>query len=164
MDLLTPGIGLIFWQALTFLVVLILLGKFAWPSIIGALKAREISIEEALRAADNAKNEMQLLQAANEKLLAEARLERDKIIKEATNAANKIKDEIKADADIQASKILKDAKAEIENQKNAAMTEVKSLVASLSIGIAEKVLKKELSNKADQESLIKGYIKEIKLN
>jgi F-type H+-transporting ATPase subunit b len=164
MDLLTPGTGLIFWQALTFIIVILLLGKFAWKPILNALEIREQSIEEALRSAEKAKEEMAQLQASNEKLLQEARKERDQIIKDAQAAAAKIRDEAKEQAEIGASKILKDARAEIEQQKDAAISEVKNLVADLSLQIAEKVLRKELDDKKSQEGLIQDYIKDIKLN
>lgn len=164
MDLLTPGTGLIFWQALTFLIVVFLLGRFAWKPILSALETREHSIEEALRSAEIAKEEMEKLQASNEKLLQEARIERDQIIKDAQAAAATIRDEAKVQAEESANKIMIDAKAEIEQQKNSAISEVKNLVADLSIDIAEKVLRKELADKKSQENLIKDYVKEIKLN
>ncbi|MEQ8360936.1 MAG: F0F1 ATP synthase subunit B [Cytophagales bacterium] len=164
MDLLTPGTGLIFWQALTFLIVVFLLGRFAWKPILSALETREHSIEEALRSAEIAKEEMEKLQASNEKLLQEARIERDQIIKDAQAAAATIRDEAKVQAEVSANKIMIDAKAEIEQQKNSAISEVKNLVADLSIDIAEKVLRKELADKKSQENLIKDYVKEIKLN
>lgn len=164
MDLLTPGTGLIFWQALTFIIVILLLGKFAWKPILNALEVREQSIEEALQSAEKAKEEMAELQASNEKLLQEARKERDQIIKDAQAASAKIRDEAKAQAEISASKIIKDARAEIQQQKDAAISEVKNLVADLSLQIAEKVLRKELDNKKSQEGLIQDYIKDIKLN
>ncbi len=164
MDLLTPGTGLIFWQALTFLIVVFLLGRFAWKPILSALETREHSIEEALRSAEIAKEEMEKLQASNEKLLQEARIERDQIIKDAQAAAATIRDEAKVQAEESANKIMVDAKAEIEQQKNSAISEVKNLVAELSLDIAEKVLRKELADKKSQENLIKDYVKEIKLN
>lgn len=164
MDLLTPGIGLIFWQAVTFLIVLFLLGKFAWKPILSALETREHSIEEALKSAEIAREEMAKLQAKNEELLKEARKERDSILKDAQEAATKIRDEAKLQADESANKILKDAQAEIEQQKDAAISEVKNLVADLSINIAEKVLRQELADKKKQEGLVQDYIKDIKLN
>lgn len=164
MDLLTPDTGLIFWQALTFLIVVFLLGRFAWKPILSALEAREHSIEEALRSAEIAKEEMEKLQASNEKLLQEARIERDQIIKDAQAAAANIRDEAKIQAEESANKIIIDAKTEIEQQKNSAISEVKNLVADLSLDIAEKILRKELDDKESQESLIKDYVKEIKLN
>jgi F-type H+-transporting ATPase subunit b len=164
MDLLTPGLGLIFWQTITFLVVLFILGRFAWRPILNALETREHSIEEALKSAELAKEEMQKLQASNEKLLQEARVERDLIIKEAQSASAAIREEAKVQAEESAAKILKDAQVEINQQKDAAINEVKNLVADLSIDIAEKVLKRELADKKSQEGLVKDYIKDIKLN
>ncbi len=164
MDLLTPGTGLIFWQALTFLVVVFLLGRFAWKPILSALETREHSIEEALRSAEIAKDEMEKLQASNEKLLQEARIERDKILKDAQQASAKILGDAKDQAEISANRIIKEARIEIDQQKEAAMNEVKNLVADLSLNIAEKILKHELADKKAQEELIDGLVKDLKLN
>ncbi len=164
MELLTPGTGLIFWQAITFLAVVFILGRFAWGPIMSSLKAREDSIEDALRAADLAKEEMKILQADNEKLLQEARKERDEILKEAQTAANRIRSEAKEDAESSASRILDDARREIIQQKEKALAEMKGMVADLSIDIAEKVLRRELEDKGSQEKLVNDLLKDTKLN
>jgi len=164
MELVTPGIGLIFWQTITFLLVLFLLGKFAWKPILGALKAREYSIESALKSAEKAKNEMAKLKADNEKLLSEAREERDKMMKDAMAAANSIKEEAKEEASKTTAKMLSDAKATINAEKNAALAEVKNQVASISLEIAEKVLRKNLSDDKVQQELLNEYMKDLKLN
>ena len=164
MELLTPDVGLIIWQAVIFLVLLLILGKFAFPNILKSIKQREASINDALLAAEKAKEEMDKLKADNEKLLQEAREERDKILTDARNYANKVKDEAKDDASNEADKIITEAKAEIENQKQAALNEIKDQVATLSIEIAEKILKQNLSTDDSQKKMVDEYIKEAKLN
>lgn len=164
MNLLTPDFGLIFWQAITFLVVLFVLGKFAWKPIMGSLKERESSIEEALLSAEKAKKEMLFLQAENEKLLDEARKERDKILKEALAAANQIKEDAKAETQKISSKMIEDARAVINTEKQAALNEVKNQVATLSLEIAEKLLRKNLSSDKEQKELVGKFVKEVKLN
>ncbi len=164
MELLTPGTGLIFWQAFTFLAVVFILGRFAWRPIIGSLKAREDSIEDALKAAELAKEEMKILQADNEKLLQEARKERDEILREAQNASNRIRSEAKDQADAQAARILDDARKEIIQQKDKALSEMKGMVATLSVDIAEKVLRKELKDKKSQEELVDKLLKDASVN
>ena len=164
MELITPGFGLIFWQTVTFLAVLFILGKFAWKPILTALKEREDSIEDALNAAEQAKQEMANLKAENEKLLDEARLERDKILKDATAAANKLKDEAKDEAGKISAKMLEDAKNAINNEKKAALAEIKNEVAVLSIQIAEKLLRKNLADDKAQKSLVDEFIKDLNNN
>jgi len=164
MDLITPGFGLIFWQTIIFLVVLFVLGKFAWKPILGALKSREESIDEALKAAEMAKEEMANLKADNEKLLAEAKQERDKMIKDAAKMGEKLKDKAKGDAQVIGDKMIEDAKATIESEKDNAIRQIKDQVAELSLQITEKLLKKNLSDDKSQQELIKGYMKDIKLN
>ena len=163
-DLLSPGIGLIFWQAIGFLILLFVLGKFAWKPILGALKEREDSIDNALLSAEQAKNEMQALQADNEKLLAEARIERDSILKEALATAESIKEGAKEDTSKIASKMIEEAKAAIEIEKKAALSDVKNQVAMLSLEITEKLLRKELANQDAQKELIDSYVKDLNLN
>ncbi len=164
MDLVTPGLGLFFWSGVTFLIVLAFLSVFVWRPIMSALRVREDFINDSLQSAEKAKTEMEKLQADNSKLLQEARLERDKILKEATEVANKIKEDAKEETAKISDKMLADAKASIESEKQAALGEVKVLVASLSIEIAEKVLKKNLSSDADQKQLVDGLIQDIKVN
>lgn len=164
MDLLTPGTGLIFWQALIFLLLLILLAKFAWKPIINSLKIREESIQEALDSAVRAKEEMSQLQADNQKLLEEARLEKDKILKEAREIANSIKEEAHTNATTQTEKMINDAKLAINTEKNAAMAEVRQQVSQLSLHIAEKLMRKNLSSDEAQKELIEDFVKDINLN
>lgn len=164
MDLITPNLGLLFWMTLSFGTVLFILTKFAWKPIAHTLKIREESIEEALRSAERAKEEMAELKADNEKLLDEARLERDKIIKEAVTAGNKLKEEAKEEAQKIGKKMVEDARITIQNEKQAAIADVKKQMAAFSIQIAEKILRKELSSESKQKDLVEGYVKEIKLN
>ncbi|MHA6250145.1 F0F1 ATP synthase subunit B [Pontibacter sp. CAU 1760] len=163
MELVTPGIGLIFWQTVTFLIVLFLLGKFAWKPIMNALHERESSIENALSAAEKAKLEMQALKADNEKLLAEARLERDKILKEASDAANGLVETAREKANEEGNRMIAIAREAIENEKRAALTEVKNQAATLSIEIAERILRRELSDPKAQEALAQNYMREVTL-
>ncbi|PLX09239.1 MAG: ATP synthase F0 subunit B [Marinilabiliales bacterium] len=164
MGLVTPGIGLVFWMLLSFSIVLIILKKYAWKPILKMLKERETSIESALTAAEEAKNEMAKLKADNDKILAEARLERDSILKEAREIKDKIVGEAKEQANAEASKILNESKQQLELQKSQAMTEIKNEVAKLSIEIAEKILRKDLSKESKQEELIEDLLKDIKFN
>lgn len=164
MELVTPGIGLIFWQTLTFILVLFLLSKFAWKPIMASLRERENSIESALRMADQAKLEMQALKADNEKLLQEARIERDRILREASEAGNALVEQAKNKANEEGSRMIENARVAINNEKKAAMTEVKNLAGSLSIEIAERILKHELKDPAAQQALVGDYIKEVNLN
>src|SRR5688572_24189722 len=146
MDLVTPGIGLIFWQTLTFLVVLFLLSKFAWKPIMSSLREREESIETALSQAEKARLEMQSLMANNEKLLAEARVERDRILREAQEAGNQMIEQAKEKSTAEGNRMIAHAREAINMEKQAALTEVQNLVGSLSINIAEKLLRRELSD------------------
>ncbi len=164
MDLVTPNFGLIFWQLVTFLIVLFLLTKFAWKPIMNALREREASIENALSAAEKAKLEMQGLKAENEKLLAEARMERDKILKEASEAGNTLVENARNKANEEGSRMIAQAREAIENEKLAAITEVKNMAAALSVDIAERILRKELSDKQAQQELAQDYLREVTLN
>ncbi|MCO6359391.1 ATP synthase F0 subcomplex B subunit [Roseivirga pacifica] len=163
-DLLSPGTGLIVYQAIGFLILLFLLGKFAWKPILASLKEREQSIEGALLAAEQAKKDMTKLQQANEQLLKDARAERDSLLKEAVATANSIKEEAKEETSKITAKMMEDARLAIENEKKAALAEVKTTVAELSLQITEKILRKELADKKAQESLVDEYIKELNLN
>lgn len=164
MELVTPGIGLIFWQTVTFLIVLGLLAAFVWKPITEALRTREGFIADSLDAAENAKKEISQLKADNEYLLQEARAERDKILAAANDAAKQIKEEAKIETAKITAKMTEDARALIASEKNAALAEVKDLVATLSLDIAEKVLRKDLEDKKAQESLVKELIKDIKVS
>jgi F-type H+-transporting ATPase subunit b len=162
--LVLPDIGLVFWNTIAFLVLLIVLGKFAWKPMLKAINERESGIEEALLKADKMKAEITAMQNENEALLAKAREERATIIKEAQEASEKMVNEAKDKAKSEYERIISDAQAAIAQQKNAAMVDVKNQVGALVINVAEKVLRKELSNKADQESYIKQIAEEVKLN
>ncbi|MDY7394497.1 F0F1 ATP synthase subunit B [Aureibaculum sp. 2210JD6-5] len=164
MDLVTPGFGLVFWTGITFLILLFILRKFAWKPILGAVSEREDSIKNALLEADKARQEMQNLKSDNEKILKEARTERDVMLKEARDIKNNMIAEAKDEAKAQANKIIEQAKTTIQNEKLAAITDLKNQVAELSIDIAEKVVKEQLSNKDKQEKLVESMLKEVKLN
>jgi F-type H+-transporting ATPase subunit b len=164
MELVTPGIGLIIWMTLSFGIVLFILKKLAWRPILDALRKREDSIEEALQSAENARGEMTMLKTDNEKLLEESRAEREKMLKEALATANKIKDDAKEEAAKIGNRMVADAKNTIEIEKKAALTDVKNQVASLSILIAEKLLRKKLGEENEQKKLVDDFVKEINLN
>jgi F-type H+-transporting ATPase subunit b len=164
MELVKPAIGLIFWMTVTFGIVLFLLKKFAWKPILGIIKEREQSITQALESAEQAKREMKNLKAGNEKLLQEARLERDKILKEAAEIRESLLNDAKGKAKVEAEKIITSARETINNEKNAAIAELKNQVASLSIEIAEKILKSELSNEDKQKALVSTLLQDVKLN
>ncbi|MCS6824692.1 MAG: F0F1 ATP synthase subunit B [Cytophagaceae bacterium] len=164
MDLILPGFGLLFWQTVIFVLVLIILGRFAWKPIMKALNERERVIEDALSAAEKAKEEMKKLQADNEALLQQARQERDKILKDAQSSANHIISEARDKATEEANRIIESARALIITEKNAALAEVKNTASALSLEIAEKLLKYNLSNDESQKRLVQEYLKESKLN
>lgn len=162
--MVTPEVGLIFWQAVVFLIVFGILAAFVWKPIMSALKARESQIEDALKAADLAKEEMEQIKSDNEYLLQEARAERDTILKSATDVANKIKEEAKNETAAIAEKMMAEAKSTIETEKKAALLEVKNLVADLSLEIAEKLIREKLSDNKSQKDLIDKFLKEVKVN
>lgn len=164
MALVTPDIGLIIWQLIVFGIVLLILRAFVWRPILSALKAREFQIEDSLRAADNAKSEMEQIKADNEYLLQEARIERDAILKEAKTQATQIIEKAKGDTSDITAKMIQEAREAIEVEKKAALTEVKDLVASLSLDIAEKILRSNLSDDKSQKALVDKFIKDVKVN
>ena len=164
MDLLKPNFGLLIWTLLAFIIVLIILGKFAWPAIVKGLKQREQSIADSLSTAEKIKAEMALMKSENEALLAKAREERALMMKEARETKDKIISEAKEQAKIDANKIVLEAQAAINTQKMAALTEVKNQVGKLVIEVSEKVLRRELGNKEAQEAHIKGLVDDVKLN
>ncbi|GAB3231678.1 F0F1 ATP synthase subunit B [Algoriphagus aestuariicola] len=164
MDLITPGSGLIFWQLFGFLGLLFILIKFAWKPMLAALEERESSIENALKSAEQARNEMANLKADNEKLLQEARLERDTILKKAQEASVKMIEDAKNEASKVAAQQIENAKAVIETEKRAALTEVKNQVAILTLEVTEKLLRKTLSDEKAQKALVDEFVKDIKLN
>lgn len=162
--LVTPDLGLIVWTTVVFCILLFLLAKFAWKPILNAVNQREKSIEEALNKAEEAKKEMAELKSANEDLLKEARAQRDEMLKEARTLKDKIIAEAKAKANEDAERIIASAKESIQHEKMAAVTELKNQVANLSIEIAEKILKQELSNETKQASMIDNVVENIQLN
>jgi len=164
MDLLLPGEGLLFWQAVVFILLFIFLAKFAWKPILSSLKEREESIQQALDSAVKTKEEMAKLTAGNEALLKQAKEERDKIIREARDAANRLIDQAQTEAKKSADKLIEDAKAVINTEKAAALRDVKAQVAMFSLQIAEKLIKKNLSSDQAQKDLVSEYLKETKLN
>jgi F-type H+-transporting ATPase subunit b len=164
MELIKPDYGLIFWMLLSFGILVFLLTKFAWKPILKALKDREQTIEDSLRAAENARKEMANLKADNEKLLAEARNERDKILKEARETKEKIINEARGKASQEADRLIKIARETIHNEKMAAITDLKNQVANLSIEIAEKIIRQQLAADEKQKALIAEMLKDVKLN
>jgi F-type H+-transporting ATPase subunit b len=164
MDLILPSSGLIFWQLIAFLALLFILIKFAWKPMLAALEERESSINNALKSAEQARNEMANLKADNERLLQEARLERDNILKKAQEASVKMIDDAKNEAAKVAAQQIENAKAVIETEKKAALTEVKNQVAILTLEVTEKLLKKNLSDEKAQKALVEEFVKDIKLN
>lgn len=164
MDLLKPNFGLLLWTLLAFLLVLIILGKYAWPAITKALKLREQGIADSLATAERVRAEMAQLKNENEELLAKAREERGVMLKEARETKERIINEAKEQAKVEANKIITDAQAAINVQKMAAITDVKNEVGKMVIEVSEKILRRELENKSAQEAHIKGLVDEVKLN
>jgi F-type H+-transporting ATPase subunit b len=156
--------GLFFWQLIIFVGLVLLLKKFAWKPILDAVNEREEGIRDALKSAENARNEMQNLQADNQRILQEARMERDALLKEAREMKEKMIADSKTEAQAAGQKMIEQAKAAIEGEKNAAMAELKLQVSSLSLEIAEKLLKDELSNKDSQMKLVEKMLGDAKLN
>ncbi len=163
-SIITPDLGLVFWTFLIFVVLWVILGKFAFKPIVGALKDRENSIQESLDSARKAKEEMMILTAKNEELLKEAREEQTRIIQEAKNTGTKILEDSREKAKEEYTKLVDSAKKAIEVEKMAALTELKNHSARLGIEIAEKLLRQELSNKSSQEALVQNLIEEAKFN
>mgnify|MGYP001285917898 FL=1 len=164
MDLVTPGFGLIFWTSVVFIILLIMLKRMAWTPILNNVDARNKSIEEALEAAKNARDEMANLKTDNERILKEARAERDEMLKEARELKANIISEAKNAAKDEADKMIASAKVVIENEKAGAISELKNTVGSLSVDIAEKVLRAELKDVDKQNAFIADMLKDIKLN
>ncbi len=158
------SVGLFFWQSVVFILLILLLRKYAWKPILNAVNEREQSIEGALKAAEKAREEMKALQADNEAILKEAREERERILKEARDMKNKIVAEAKEAATAEADKTVAAAKATIEAEKSAAVAELKKQAATLSIEVAEKVLGQELSSENKQAEMIGKIIDDVKFN
>lgn len=164
MALVKPEIGLLFWMFVTFGILLFILGKYAWKPILNSVKEREKTIEDTLNEANKARAEMSQLVAKNEELLNQAKEERNKILHEAREAAEKVKSDILDKAGKQAEEKMRQALREIETQKKAAIVEVKNTVGLMALDIAEKVVRKELKGKTEQEEFVKKLAKEPNLN
>ena len=164
MELVTPSIGLLFWMIISFGIVFLILKKFAWKPILNTLKERDNSIAEALNAAQRAKDEMASLKSSNEKILNDAKLERDSLLKEAREMREAMINEAKGKASAEAEKIVASARETIQNEKMAAITELKNQVATLSIEIAEKVVRQSLAADEKQKAYVKQLLEEVKLN
>jgi len=164
MQLVTPGIGLIFWMLVSFSLVLFVLGKYAWGPIMKGIHQREDTIEKALEAANEAKKEMLQLKAGNEQLLRDAKDERDALMRDARKVKEAILDEARDKANEAAARIMENARENIQFEKMAAINELKNQIATISIEIAEKVIGKELENKKAQQELTEKLLKEVKIN
>lgn len=164
MELVTPSIGLVFWTLVSFLILLVILKKLAWKPMLGAIHERERSIEDALNKAELAKQEMARLSNENEALLKQAKAERDAILKEAKEIKDQIVNEAKTQAQTEGAKLIEKAKLEINNQKIAALDEVKNQVATLSLEIAEKIMRQQFNDKQKQEELVGELLKDVKLS
>jgi F-type H+-transporting ATPase subunit b len=164
MQLLTPGFGLIIWTLLAFLIVFFILKKFAWKPILNSMNQREKGIADSLATAEKIKAEMSEMKSENEALLVKAREERAQMLKEAKETKDKIINDAKEQAKIETNKIIADAQSVIDQQKMAALTDLKNQVGTLVIEVSEKILRRELSNKQEQEKYIKQLAENVKLN
>lgn len=164
MELLVPEFGLVILQTIAFLLLMFLLAKFAWKPVLAAIKEREQSIDDALNKAELAKQEMARLTSQNEELMKQARAERDEILKEAKILKDSIINEAKTSAQTEGAKLIEKARIEIENQKKAALAELKGQVSTLSLDIAERVLRSQLDDKAKQQDLVANLLKDVELN
>lgn len=164
MELLIPEVGLVIFQSIAFLILLFLLAKFAWKPVLGAIKEREQSIDEALNKAELARQEITRLSSQNEDLMKQAREERDQILKEAKALKDGIVNEAKTQAQAEGAKLIEKARIEIENQKKVALAELKGQVSALSLDIAERVLRSQLDDKAKQQELVNNLLKDVELN
>jgi len=164
MEIVSPGIGLIIWMTLSFTVLIFILRRYAWKPILKSLREREDTIDEALNMANTAREEMKTLKAGNEKLLKEAQVERSVILSDARKVKEEIIEEARTKANDEADNIVENAKVRIQNEKMAAMTDLKNQIATFSIEIAEKILERELSDDSKQEDYMKKLIDNAKLN
>jgi F-type H+-transporting ATPase subunit b len=162
--LVLPGIGLMFWTTLVFVILLFLLAKFAWKPILTMVKERESKIEDALAAAESAKMEMAKLKSQNEEMRQAALLERDTLLKEAREAKERLIADAKKAANVESERIMVAAREEIKNEKLAAIAEIKHQVAVLSVEIAEQIVKEKLNSDDKQKALVDGLINEVTLN
>lgn len=164
MGIIEPGIGLLFWMTLTFVILLFLLAKYAWKPIVNAVNERETSIVDALNQAKLAKKEMEELKADNERIIREAKIERDAILKEAREIKDRIVGEAKDAAKSEGDKMIEAAKQTIQTEKNAAMADIKTQIGALSVNIAESILKQKLDNNEAQNELVQNYLNKSNLN
>ncbi len=164
MELVKPDFGLVFWMTISFLIVVFILRKFAWGPILTSLKERETSINDALNSAKKAKEEVANMKAENERILQEARNERDKMLKDARETKDAIVNEARTKAQVEGDRIVTIARETIQNEKLAAITELKNQVATLSIDIAEKVIRQQLAGDDKQKALVNDLLKDVKLN
>ncbi|MGI9652490.1 F0F1 ATP synthase subunit B [Chryseobacterium sp. RLHN22] len=164
MELLTPSIGNIFWTAVVFLLLVVLLRSFAWKPILSAVKTREDNIQDALNQAKLAKKEMETLKSDNERIMREAKIERDAILKEAREIKDRIVAEAKEAAKSEGDKLIEAARQTINAEKNAAMADIKSQIGTLSVNIAESILKQKLDNTEAQNELVQNYLNKSNLN
>lgn len=164
MELVTPDIGTIFWMLLMFIIVLVILKKFAWKPILNALEKREKSIEESLRSADRAREEMEKIKADNEEILAVARMERDGMLKETKQISVEILKQAREKAGEETKRLMELAKEQIQNEKASAIDEIRKQIAELSVDIAEKILREKLKDDKQQRKLIEKLMQDIKLN
>ena len=164
MELVKPAFGLIFWMAISFGVILFILKKYAWKPILNMLHEREQSIQTAIDSAQKMREEMAALKSDNEKIIVEAKIQRDLILKEAREIKDKMVADAKNQAAAEADRLTAIARENIQNEKIAAITDLKNQVAHLSIEIAEKILKSELSEKEKQKSIVKNLLEDVKMN
>ena len=164
MGIIEPGIGLLFWMTLTFVILLFLLAKFAWKPIVNAVNDRETSIVDALNQATLARKEMETLKGDNERIIREAKVERDAILKEAREIKDRIVGEAKDAAKSEGDKMIEAAKQTINAEKNAAMADIKNQIGTLSVNIAESILKQKLDNSEAQNELVQNYLNKSNLN
>ena len=164
MELVSPDIGTVFWMLIMFIIVMVILKKFAWKPILNALEKRERTIEDALFSADRARAEMEKVKEDNKLIMAEARKERDMMLKETRQMSEKLLNEAKGKAGEEAKKIIEAAREQIMNEKSAAISEIRNQVVELSVNIAEKILREKLKSDKEQQELMKKLLNEVKLN
>ena len=164
MDLITPDFGLFFWMLVTFILVFTILKKFAWKPIVQALKEREDNIRDGLENAENAKNELANVKVKSDKIISEAKIERDQLIKKGREIKEQIITEAREEAEVESKKILEAARKLIEEEKIAAINEIKVQIASLSVEIAEKILRKQLQDDNQQRELLHNLLDDLKVN
>ncbi len=164
MDLITPDFGLFFWMLVTFTLVFLILKKFAWKPIVQALKEREENIQEGIENAETARQELENVKIKSDKIISESIVERDKLIRQGREIKEKLMVEARDEAEKEARKMVDSAKKLIEEEKTAAVNQIKEQIASLSVEIAERILRKKLKDDADQTELMNSLLDEFKLN